>query len=245
MSAYSEINLDETPIILLRCGHFFAADTLDGLLDIGSVYKTDANGDFVGLQDFSDELAERLPACPDCRQPLQQYSAQRYNRIINRAIIDEMTKRFTTSTEIERQRLQDDVETLARDLAASRETLLPTKISGFLFDVLPDATANMLRFRERKSHNLKAKTDSFLAKFADEKQPARKLYDATRKAAELTSNNTQATTPRDHAIGVPSLDSLAPIHGKSLQLRFHFTQLTDQLLCLQQTYKTSSNPTPP
>ncbi|KAI9765229.1 MAG: hypothetical protein M1840_007721 [Geoglossum simile] len=244
MSSYSEINLDETPIILLRCGHFFTAETLDSLLNIGSVYETDMGGDFIGLKDFSGELAEQLPTCPNCRQPLQQYSTQRYNRIINRAIIDEMTKRFTISTESERQRLQDDVEALARDLAASRETLLSETTSISASGAHPESIINMLLRREYKALGLNAKINSFLTKFAEEQQPARKLYDATRKAAEVAPDNLQELSTSYHVIGALPADSLASTHGKFLQLRFQFVRLTDQLLCVQKIHKAfNSTPT--
>jgi hypothetical protein len=241
MNTYSEINLDKTPIIILRCGHFFTAETLDGLLNIGAVYEIDINGDFIGLKEFSSELVEKLPTCPDCRQPLQQYSAHRYNRIINRAVIDEMTKRFTTSTEAERQRLQGDVEALARDLAASRETLLVEIASVSASSAQPDSTTNILRLRGYKTLGLQKKINSFLTKFAEEQQPARKLYDATRKIAEMAAGNLQNAAAREYAIPALPADSLASTHGKFLHLQFQFVQLTDQLLCLQQVRKASNS----
>jgi hypothetical protein len=30
LKQYGDINLDETPVISLACGHFFTAETLDG-----------------------------------------------------------------------------------------------------------------------------------------------------------------------------------------------------------------------
>src|SRR5438045_8200664 len=56
MKTYKEIDLAETPIVALGCGHFLTAETLDGLMGMEEVYVTDARGDFTGLQDVSIEL---------------------------------------------------------------------------------------------------------------------------------------------------------------------------------------------
>lgn len=39
MDDYSEIDLDENPIVVLSCGHFFIAETLDGITDIAEAYE--------------------------------------------------------------------------------------------------------------------------------------------------------------------------------------------------------------
>lgn len=46
MKTYSEINVDETPIVVLGCGHFFTAETLDGMIGMSDVYEVDGNGDY-------------------------------------------------------------------------------------------------------------------------------------------------------------------------------------------------------
>lgn len=90
---YSEINLDETPIVVLECGHFFTSESVDGLVGLDEVYTRDKDGKFDGLQDVCS-LASVIPSCPDCKQPIHQFVTKRYNRAINRAVMDETCKRL-------------------------------------------------------------------------------------------------------------------------------------------------------
>jgi hypothetical protein len=41
MKSYSEIDLNETPIVVLGCGHFFTAESLDGHIGMAEVYVQD------------------------------------------------------------------------------------------------------------------------------------------------------------------------------------------------------------
>lgn len=40
---YGEIDLDETPVVALACGHFFTAETLDGMIGVLVVTSLPAN----------------------------------------------------------------------------------------------------------------------------------------------------------------------------------------------------------
>lgn len=52
---------------------------------------------FIGLKDISGAFADEVPKCPNCQRPVRQYATQRFNRSINRAAIDVMSKRFLVS----------------------------------------------------------------------------------------------------------------------------------------------------
>jgi hypothetical protein len=41
MKSYSEIDLNETPIVVLGCSHFFTAESLDGHIGMAEVYVQD------------------------------------------------------------------------------------------------------------------------------------------------------------------------------------------------------------
>ena len=125
---YSEINLDESPIVVLGCGHFFTAETLDGMVGMRDVYLQDLYGNFTGLKEPS-ELATAIPRCPDCNALIRQFVTQRYNRVINRAINDEMTKRFLVSGKDGLQQLEQEIEKLEEDFEGSREELLKVSSS--------------------------------------------------------------------------------------------------------------------
>ncbi|PVH85104.1 hypothetical protein DL98DRAFT_568704 [Cadophora sp. DSE1049] len=78
--SYNEIDLDGMPIVLLGCGHLFTTESLDGMAGMS--------------EDLSSELAQTIPKCPDCKYAIRRHTTQRYNRVINRAAIDEMPMRF-------------------------------------------------------------------------------------------------------------------------------------------------------
>lgn len=82
-------DLDEDPIVVLSCGHFYAMSTLDGHMDLRSAYQIDDAGKILGPKHF--ERAE-MKVCPECREPLR--NIHRYNRVVNGALLDEATKRF-------------------------------------------------------------------------------------------------------------------------------------------------------
>jgi hypothetical protein len=94
--SYSEIDLSEGPIVVLGCSHFFTAETLDGHIGMHAAYQTDETGGYIALS-RSSSLSQFIPRCPDCQSPIQQYVTQRYNRVINQAVLDETSKRFIVS----------------------------------------------------------------------------------------------------------------------------------------------------
>ena len=64
--SHSEINLDETPIVVLSCGHPFTAETLDGHMQMSEVYEhLPATGEYTGLHENIESLAPTPPRCPD------------------------------------------------------------------------------------------------------------------------------------------------------------------------------------
>ncbi len=57
MKSYGEIDVDETPVVVLGYGHFFIAESLNRILGILEVYEVDGFGEFTGLKDVSRDLA--------------------------------------------------------------------------------------------------------------------------------------------------------------------------------------------
>lgn len=125
MTPYADLDLNESPIIVLSCGHFFTTETLDGHVGLRDVYTQDPmTGRFTSLIENA-ELAVSVPQCPHCRGPIKQYVTQRYNRVINRAVIDEMSKRFIVNGQQELQQMAEILSKVESDLNKSRNILLP------------------------------------------------------------------------------------------------------------------------
>jgi hypothetical protein len=82
LSTYDDHDVDDDPIIFLPCGHFFAVSTLDGFLEITTVYDTDETGKkFTGLKSLrGNTVSEKPKQCPDCRAAI--HSVRRYGRFL-------------------------------------------------------------------------------------------------------------------------------------------------------------------
>ena len=66
LQSYAEIDLSDDPIIVLKCGHFYTVSTLDGLLDMGSVFECNGQGQVVGLRSLPDSSVSEKPIlCPE------------------------------------------------------------------------------------------------------------------------------------------------------------------------------------
>ncbi|KAK0710442.1 hypothetical protein B0T21DRAFT_77739 [Apiosordaria backusii] len=166
---YGEIDLNESPITVLGCGHFFTGETLDGMLAMSEVYTTNALGEYNGLRDLSGTMSKSVPSCPDCRVPIRQFSTRRYNRVVNRAIMDETVKRFVMDGT---QRLRD-LEKLwnkaRQDLANSREGMAKKSKSG---------SESTFRKRYSELANVRGAVQRLKRDVEAEHQPTKKLFDA-------------------------------------------------------------------
>ncbi|KAG8531640.1 uncharacterized protein KY384_003271 [Bacidia gigantensis] len=123
--SYNEINLDETPIIVLSYGHSFTAETLDGHMQMSEVYEyLPATGEYTGLRENRESLAPAPPRCPDCKRTVRQFATQRYNRAINPAVIDEMSKRFLVSGSERIRNLDADIDEIEEGLQKARHQVV-------------------------------------------------------------------------------------------------------------------------
>jgi hypothetical protein len=119
--SYSEIDLDESPIVVLGCGHFFTAETLDGHISMHDAYRTGQRGEYIALS-RSSSLSQFIPRCPDCQSPIRQYVTQRYNRVINQAVLDETSKRFIVSGNQRLAQFDTDIHNIAAEWRRIKES---------------------------------------------------------------------------------------------------------------------------
>ncbi|KAK6219129.1 hypothetical protein LQW54_002378 [Pestalotiopsis sp. IQ-011] len=175
---YSEIDVNETPIVVLGCGHFFTGETLDGLVDLSEVYSMSNTGEVIALRDLSKlTSSSSVPCCPDCKRPIRQFATRRYNRVINRAVMDETSKRFIT-------RGREDLEKLERRLVGIEEDIETTQANTQNGRLQADDDWNNLRRKSQAgsfdgplmklaSHASKLRRDMDIRH-----QPSRKLFEA-------------------------------------------------------------------
>ena len=250
MKTYEEIDLNENPIIVLGCGHLFTAETLDGLISMAEVYDQDKFGSFTGLLDISTSFASSVPRCPDCQCPVRQYCTQRYNRLVNRAVLDEMSKRFLvrgkddlanlehriTNVEIKLQESQDEILAsvhLASDQVAAHVTkaLTPAKSQEI---------THKLKARHAMTKALVTKIRRFNESVADKNQPLRKLYEAMVNAARRKPiDEMMMGLAIDSSVPTVSRDRRVLFGGRIAGLQAECIILTDKL-CISQALKSSA-----
>jgi hypothetical protein len=100
-----------------------AQETLNGHMGMTEVYTGDGYGEFTGLQDISAVLAQSSHY-PDCQCPVIQYPTQRYNWVINRAVLNEISKRFLIRGRAELQELEQRIFGLEQSFKAGRSEII-------------------------------------------------------------------------------------------------------------------------
>ncbi|KAJ5817143.1 hypothetical protein N7447_009376 [Penicillium robsamsonii] len=188
--SYSEINIDETPIIVLGCGHFFTSESVDGLVGLGEVYTRDKDGKFEGLRDVSSSLASAIPSCPDCKQPIRQFVTKRYNRVVNRAVMDETYKRFLAKGRIDLEDLESRLNDIEDRLNSKRVLLLDWN-AELQFKGLYAACARLGTEASTLSKTMEA-----------ENQPMKRLMDAITICQKPQSDEIASLSSRIEAINL-------------------------------------------
>lgn len=195
------------------------------MLGLGSLYTTDQTGKYTGLKEPSGELTA-VPTCPDCRVPIRQFATRRYNRVVNKAVMDEISKRFLMAGRVKLANL-DKRMTEMEDRLAKSEHMPPTWRSGQRHN-----TAQALR---KEAINLRQDMKA-------EHQPTKKLFDAIitsqrdhplgHRLQTLTLSTPDATKPINH----PPIPQ--PIYNHQITLQAHRLALRADEAILRDTFMT-------
>ncbi|KAH7493186.1 hypothetical protein FOMA001_g1913 [Fusarium oxysporum f. sp. matthiolae] len=165
--SYAEIDLDESPVVVLSCGHFFTGETLDGSVSLDEVYARDGEGKFNGLKDISESLSSKVPFCPDCKRPIRQFATKRYNRLINRAVMNQICKRFMITGRRQLDHLEQQLQILEDKLDSTRKAY-----------TLKDGVGVLPKKRYEGLDKLTAVSNALVKTMNEEHQPTKVLFDA-------------------------------------------------------------------
>ncbi|KAF2018601.1 NFX1-type zinc finger-containing protein 1, partial [Aaosphaeria arxii CBS 175.79] len=232
---YAEIDVTSTPIVVLGCGHFFTAETLDGMMGMSEVYGMDSSGSMIGLKDISGSLAPSVPKCPNCNLPVRQYATQRFNRVINRAVIDEMSRRFLASGQMRLTRLGQEVKELEEKLTRTQSAFLHPPLNSQIVngghEKVTVISKKQLKDRYNRAMELSILIKRFQKEFADRHQPAQKLHQATLHAIRRNASLEDAfanlgvsdTTP------VPERDRRIALGAQILYIKIECVSIEDKL----------------
>ncbi|KAF1930727.1 uncharacterized protein M421DRAFT_99346 [Didymella exigua CBS 183.55] len=230
MLPYRDIDLNDTPIVVLGCKgrHFFTVETLDGIMEMKDVYDIDSkSGSYSGLKE-NEQLTPSIPQCPTCREPVRQYVTQRYNRLVNRAVIDEMSKRFVVSGQQELQDLTSQLQRIEQSLEDTRPKLL--KVSA-------QDVAKTISDRYVKPSKLETSARNFLQKMDERHKPSHKLYEAimhvTSKYSDLSDTMADMSLDSTNPVKKPDRDQRITLGGRLYHLKVRQLILNDKFEVLR------------
>ncbi|PNP79889.1 hypothetical protein FNYG_06586 [Fusarium nygamai] len=224
--SYTAVNLDESPIVVLGCGHFFTGETLDGLVGLDGVYTRDKEGAFNGLKDTTGSLSRKVPFCPDCKRPIRQFATKRYNRLINRAVMDEICKRFIISGREALKTLEDQLRSEENNLSESRKSH-PTIASW------PQRLLTKKRHQRLKT--LGDKSRELAKKMGKEHQPTKILIDRIATARVRATGDPMSLAVQMEAMKLspPEPDNQIILGAKLLMFKAEEVQFQDSVALLQ------------
>jgi hypothetical protein len=230
MSPYNDIDLNDTPIVVLGCKgrHFFTVETLDGTIGMKDVYNVDPkSGAYSGLKK-NEQLATSIPQCPTCREPVRQYATQRYNRLVNRAVIDEMSKRFVVSGQQDLQQLSNQLQSIEQSLEDTRAKLLRST---------PKEIIKAISNRYVKLGQLETSVRTFLQKMNERHKPSHKLYEAimhvTDKHHDLSDDMASMSLDSTNSRKKPDHDQRITLGGRLYHLKVRQVTLNDKFEVLR------------
>jgi hypothetical protein len=245
MKSYREIDIDEMPIVVLGCSYFFTAESLNGLIGMSEVYEVDRYGEFTGLKDVSVALAQAIPCCPDCNYPVRQFATQRYNRVINRAVMDEMSKWFLTTGRDELRELEQWIVKMEQDLDITQEEIVNSICQAKTHLTLTLTPAKILEITRalKEQHVETRKLESAIKIFCnsatDKHQPSQKLHKATVHAVRkvLACLATLEVQIANLAVvdTIPTLtcDCQITMGGQMVKIKTEFVILNDKFIIAQ------------
>ena len=91
---YTDINVDEDPIIFLECGHFYPRTFMDSFFELEQSYQPDG-----GI------VSDRPKSCPDCRSVIG--SIYRYGRVIKNIELNVLERKHAVSIEAHLKKTTD------------------------------------------------------------------------------------------------------------------------------------------
>lgn len=282
---YAEIDLNETPVVALACGHFFTAETLDGtygfrsmtpylhslpvkivymaifycvnsagltishlgMVGLKEVYTIDpGTSKSLGLEDISSRMAPAIPKCPHCQRPIRQHVTRRYNRLINRAVIDEMSKRFIVTGQTDLQEIEEKLTKVDLDLEQTRSSVTSTgmmTISPHARERAIGEVTRKLELRYKACSQLISTVKRLQCRTAERHQPAHKLHEATLHALrrDIPLEGTLRTLTLEHSPSTDARDQRITLGAKMLQAKIECLVLEDKFSVLSDTRKKHGN----
>ncbi|KAF2671812.1 hypothetical protein BT63DRAFT_180528 [Microthyrium microscopicum] len=184
---YREINLEESPVIVAPCGHLYTVQTLDGWMEMSTHYEVEGHNIKAILATSTPFSVKEMKACMYCRGFLG--TINRYSRILRRAFLDEVTKKFISDSNSKlagfMERYYDEQDNLAKTPSAAGSDITayvrPYLSGPIVLQGLPDQQMNRLRKFGARRHADMLKLHGELWRFKKQvsvdEQPFKRVHD--------------------------------------------------------------------
>ncbi|CAI5506821.1 unnamed protein product, partial [Closterium sp. Naga37s-1] len=149
LETLGEIDPDESPVVVLGCGHAYTVDTLDGHMGLNQAYLEAGGGaggatggasgssgmsegggecgrKWVAVLPFEDGDLSMLKGCPECRQPIT--GLRRYGRMVNKALLDQSERKFALSCLADHEVVQRKLARLSQVISSLTEPAQPRRL---------------------------------------------------------------------------------------------------------------------
>ncbi|KAI9723855.1 MAG: hypothetical protein M1828_004105 [Chrysothrix sp. TS-e1954] len=176
---YSEVDLDDDPCVIPRCGHILTKENMDGHFALNKYYEFSADGAITDIKDASLPFSyqDDMKCCPTCRGSLRDLS--RYGRLVRRALLDESTKRLVSWAHQTYLALEDTLEGIQKSLAdkATKPAILSDLVILGTAQEQIKVVSGIKTFRQANAVALSFRTEikKFLSKVRLEEQPFHKV----------------------------------------------------------------------
>lgn len=119
--SYKDCDLNEDPIIVLPCQHFYTMSTCDGIFNVSEAYEFDSDGTCTGIRYMSHRDDIKPKCCPECRMVL--HSVMRYGRVVSFLRLRFLEYKHILSVE-------NSIKVYARALDQMERKKLPNIVNG-------------------------------------------------------------------------------------------------------------------
>ena len=144
LQPYDSIDLNNDPIIILRCNHFFTCSTLDGHFEMESLYEREETGEVTGCRTLlHSNISDRPLCCPVCRLPIQSVNRygrpQKYSEIraLERKHMQAINMMLESAQNVARERRVELLVKVERQIHRSPLRMLSEELASLGFNHVP------------------------------------------------------------------------------------------------------------
>ncbi|KAF3937521.1 hypothetical protein ABW19_dt0208308 [Dactylella cylindrospora] len=209
---YSEVNVNDTPMVFLTCGHFYTCSSLDGYMKLSSYYQDGES------RARTNEETHPI-GCPKCRTPLRDIN--RYNRAVKGELLNQSTRKFSIySYDTYQTLLKRSYEFEANAKELRRQFINKWKESDFGKSRID--RQKILQVYKNPGRSILVQIDKYNASVAEADQPLAKIN------AMFSAAVSRHTKPGEPALPSKQFSYNGLLErGRCLELRVHWLMLWD------------------